>query len=62
MTNTTTRPTAPAPRRRVMQADIGALAANVRRVVLDDFVRECPPDLQELINIERQRRSHIEVE
>ena len=38
------------------QADVDALVENVRRKVLDDFVRECPPDLQDLIAIELRRR------
>ena len=62
MTKQTTRPTDAAPRRRVTQADIDALAERVRRVVLDDFIRECPPDLQDRIDIELRRRSHIGVE
>ena len=55
----TTRPTHTAPRKPNRQADIDALTERLRRKVLDDFIRECPPDLQDRINIELRRRSHI---
>ena len=62
MPNQTTRPTEPSPRRRVAQADIDAVAEKLRRIVLDDFIRECPPDLRDRIAIELRRRSHVGAE